>query len=188
MTTVINYDAIVQELEKGLALSVNHSLNCLGIFEKSDQLKELFTVGMRLPRQTGLTRFIVESMIKNPDSLTVVLNETMKNFFVDILKHMVSAAKSDGTVSVRGVFMYPQTKEITDLINGFPDVLDNIESRIITIRQLHSHIKNRTEFKKPFSRIYLDHGTSIFTSIRSKKYYDWLANQSDNHISTWVIN
>lgn len=191
MTPIINYDAIVQELEKGLAHTRDMSSGCLGLafdIPKHIVLKEYYTVGMYLPRQLGTSWFVLNEMVKNPNAACVVTSETHIEMQLSILKEFLAAAKEDRKVSVRGMYYYDLDSEIKKCLLEHPNLLADMKKRFITIRSLLKLMGEEAKFVEGMERIYLDGATYTFTKVKNKKFYEWLGNHSESYIQTWVIN
>jgi hypothetical protein len=191
MTTIINYDAIVQELEKGLTHSEEMSGPCLGLKElmpKHVALREYYTVGMHLPRQTGTTQLVINELIKNPNATCVFVSEICSTMALNTIKEMVSAAKEDRKVSIRGVIYTDLDPVIKEHILKQPNLVADMEKRFITIRGLLKLMGDNKKFVNGMNRIYLDGAASVFTQVKRKKFYAWLGDHSESFIQTWVIN
>lgn len=191
MTPIINYDALVQELEKGLSLTQNTSAYNLipGLEMSKDMvLREYYTVGFTLPRQTGSSFFILKEMIKDPQSTCVFVSESLMNLQLAILKEIISAAKENRDISIRGVTYMPMDPGLKKLVLDQPDLLNSMRKRCGTTRWLFKMIDSKEKFLEGMSKIYLDGSSAIFNQVRRKKYYTWLAEHSEDCIQTWVIN
>lgn len=191
MTPIINYDALVQELETGLRLTqdvTSHNLITGLDAPKHMVLREYYTVGFTLPRQTGSSFFILKEMIKNPQSTCIFVSEVAMSLQLSILKEVIDAAKEDRDISIRGVTYIPLDPELKKLILDQPDLLNSMRKRCATIRWLFKMMDGKEKFIEGMSRIYLDGSSAIFTHIRRKKFYAWLADHSEDYIQTWVIN
>jgi hypothetical protein len=187
--TTINYNAIVQEFEKALAVSNNTFGNDL-IFkpEKHRLLKELHTVGLTLPRQMGTTMFIIEELIKDPNSYFVNVNNDYLSLSFSILKEMVRAANCNEKVSIRGQVYFDLKQDIKESILNQPSLLNNFKERLLTSKTLGTLIKDDIPISKNVSRIYFDGSVPIFKTIKRIKYYEWLSRQTDKCVQTWLIN
>lgn len=88
-TTIINYDAVVQELIKGIQINDNRdTATCLGL-DKTDwrYFTELRTVGFSIPRQLGASGWLVNQFIRHDlgDALVVVRDTTTRRYFLERL-------------------------------------------------------------------------------------------------------
>jgi hypothetical protein len=96
-TTIINYDAVVQELIKGIQINDNHDMAPRLGLDKTDwrYYSELRTVGFSVPRQLGASGWLVNQFIRHPlgEALVVVANRPMRQLFLtrlderDAFKH-----------------------------------------------------------------------------------------------------
>lgn len=191
MTPIINYDVLVQELEKGLSQTQNVSAhNLIPGLEgpKHMVLREYYTVGFTLPRQTGSSFFILKEMIKNPQSTCIFVSEVVMSLQLSILKEVINAAKEDRDISIRGLMYLPMDPELKKHILDQPNLLNDMRRRCATVRWLFKMIDEKEKFVEGMERIYLDGSCAIFTQIRRKKFYAWLGEHSEGYIQTWVIS
>lgn len=190
----VNYDAIAQELKRGLVANETTAA-CLGI-DKPMVLKELYTLAFGGPRQTGKTKWMIESLIRDPDSRLVALNLTMREAIIKQLSAYASLDENrengeprpDAIWHAGGDGWIPVHKETADLIRKDPRVVEQAMCRIITAPMLRTMINQNNTPPIDISQIFIDQRVQAFHLIRASKYYTWLAKVSDKHILTWLID
>lgn len=191
MPSIIDYGAIVQELEKALTHTRDQSFPCLAIAEtmpKHAALREYFTVGMCLPRQLGTSFFILREMIKNPDTVCIDRSEICIEMKIQQIKEFVDAVKEDRPFNIRGMFYFDIESELKEIIRSQPNLVADMKKRIFTVKKLLKMMDNEEVAIADKKRIYLDCGWSIFTVVKRKKFYDWLGKQNESYIETWIVN
>lgn len=190
----INYDAIAQELKRGLVANETTAA-CLG-HDKPMTLKELYTLAFGGPRQTGKTKWMIESLIRDPDSRLVALNLTMREAIIQQLSAYASLGENcdngeprpDAIWHAGGDGWIPVHKETAELIRKDPRVVEQAMCRIITAPMLRTMVNNTDVVPINISQIFIDQRVQVFHLIRMSKYYTWLAKISDKHILTWLID
>ena len=191
----INYDAIAQELKRGLVKPDDHIAMCLGP-NKETVLRELFTLGMGGPRQTGKTKWMIESLIRDPNSRLIALNTTMREAIINQLSAYSSLDQNregdkprpDAIWHAGGIGWVPIHEEAAELIRNDPDIVEQAKCRIVTAHTLRDLINNIDVAPINISQIFIDQRIQVFHLIRMSKYYTWLAKISDKHILTWLID
>lgn len=182
----INYDAIAKELKRGLVGAEEHIAK-LGIIDKPMALKEFYTLGMSGPRQTGKTRWIVENLIRDPQSLLVVLNRTQRDV-AD--RHVRLYANCDGRDKLvwypGGLVVVPD--DLVELIRQDPDVVYKAIQRIVTVPELLTRVLDPESAPINHTQVFIDGRVQAFHALRYSKYYTWLAKKSDNYVLTWLID
>lgn len=168
-TTPLNWKAIVQELERGIEMTrrKNTHLNCGGT--KSIQLREFFTIGIKAPRQSGKTVWIMRYIAEHPAALIVMPNDALRDQFI---QHA-----STGEFGFFG--------KLEDYTPMPADILDRM---VITAKELNQLIKDGTVLSARPSRVIIDGAYFIFNNVRLAKYYDWLGKQSDEYIDSIMID
>jgi hypothetical protein len=191
----INYDAIAQELKRGLVdPDVAGPIDCLAL-DKPMALKEFFTLGIGGPRQTGKTKWMIESLIRDPLSRLVVLNLSLQEAAVNYLSMYASldentqdGKKVSDSIWIPGTGWVPIHPEAAVMIRQNPNVIEEAKCRIITAHMLRDMISKEKVSKDDIRQIFIDHRIQTFHLIRHSKYYTWLAKKSDNYVLTWLID
>lgn len=168
-TTPLNWKAIVQELERGIEMNRRNKthLNCGG--SKPMQLRQFFTIGIKGPRQSGKTIWIMRYIAEHPAALVVMANDEMRDQFI---QHA-----STGEFAFSG--------KLEDYTPVSAEILDRM---VITAKELNQLIKDGTVLSAKPSRMIIDESYWVFNNVRIAKYYDWLGKQSDDYIDTIMID
>lgn len=191
----INYDAIAQELKRGLVKPDSNIAMGLGP-NKETVLRELFTLGMGGPRQTGKTKWIIESLIRDPNSRLIALNTTMREAIITQLSAYSSLDQNregdkpqpDAIWHCGGIGWVPIHEEAAELIRNDPEVVEQAKCRIVAARTLRDLINKDETFPIGISQVFIDQRLQVCSLIRLAKYYTWLAKQSDEYTLTWLID
>lgn len=191
----VNYDAIAQELKRGLVKPDSGIAMCLGP-DKETVLRELFTLGIGGPRQTGKTKWLIESLIRDPNSRLIALNTTMRDALIIQLSAYASLdqnregdkPKPDSIWHSGGAGWVPIHKEAAELIRNDPDVVEQAKCRVVTAHTLRTLINKGEDFPIAISQVFIDQRVQVYNLIRPAKYYTWLAKQSDGYALTWLID
>jgi len=190
----INYDAIAQELKRGLIDNENTAAHlCM---DKPMLLKELYTLAFGGPRQTGKTKWMIEHLIRDPDSRLIALNLTMREAIIQQLSAYArldenregDEPRPDAIWHAGGIGWVQVHKETAELIRKDPRVVEQAMLRIITVPMLRTMINQDTVLPINISQIFIDQRVQAFQLIRASKYYTWLAKVSDKPILTWLID
>lgn len=169
ITPPLDWKAIVQELERGveiIRMNKTH-LRCGG--SKATKLREFFTIGVKGPRQSGKTVWIMRYIAEHPAALVVVPNNDSRTEFI--------RRASSGMMNISG-----------KLENYAPIPADTLSCMVITAHELNKLIKDETVLTAKPSRVIIDGAYQIFNKVRAGKYYEWLGSQSDYYINTIMVD
>lgn len=184
----VNYDAIAQELKRGLVDSEAAAARMGG--DKPMALKELYTLSMSGPRQTGKTKWIVEQMIRDTNTRVVVINKSSQKEITDRIRSY-KAMDDNNMIMVSGN-QYKVPDDLAALIRRDPlrlnviNVLTSIE--LISIFKLFDKDPEKEKLLPNISQVIFDGRTQICHRIRMSKYYTWLAERTDGYALTWLID
>lgn len=184
--TTVNYDVIVQELERSIcnAETLRHCFPQ----DKPMLLKELYTLGFAVSRQNGKTRWLIENLMRKPDAYLIVINDTMREEIANRLTHYLAVDNDNKAPLVPGERI-PIDADLGEAIRaGGPEFIDGVLARVQTSFQLKRAIDYDLRLIHDVERIYFDGRVQIFDRIRIAKYYTWLAKISNKHITTWLID
>jgi len=168
-TTPLNWKAIVQELERGIdqIRKNKHHLRCGGT--KPMQLREFFTIGVKGPRQSGKSVWIMRYIAEHPAALVVMPNDSLRDEFIQ------RASTGEFAFSVKLEDYTPMSAEALDRM-------------VITAKELNKMIKADEKLAAKPSRVIIDGAYWIFNNVRITKYYEWLGKQSDDYIDSIMID
>lgn len=184
----VNFDAIAQELERPLVNAAEIAAKMGTGRDVGMMLKELYTLGLTAPRQTGKGKWLIECLIRHPTARLIVINEELRKEAVSMLDHY-RRLNSDNQFVLPGGAGIDLPPDIVEAVNtGGPQYLDQVELRILTMKQLKRAVDNDLGLIADVDRIYFDGRVQIFNTIRYSKYYTWLAKLSSKPIVTWLID
>lgn len=186
----INYDAIAQELKRGLIDNENIAARMGG--DKPTILKELYTLTFGGPRQTGKTKWIVEQMIRDPNTRTVVINKGSQEQIARRIRSYEDMDENNMIMLFGTPYKVPD--DLADLIRRDPLRLRVVSGNVITSVMLNNIFNLfdkdvEKEKKLPnINQMFFDGQVQIFNRIRMNKYYTWLAARTDGYALTWLID
>lgn len=188
MATIINFDAIAQELENSLTVAEETATKLGVVADRPMMLKEHYTLGVTAPRQMGKTKWLVESLIRHHDARLITINDNLQDMAIAMVDRYRCLNEKSQLVfpGNEGVDIPPDIIGI--LRHNGTEILDQVTTRILTARQLKKAIDNDLGLIADVGRIYIDGRVQIFNTIRYSKYYTWLAKLSDKPIVTWLID
>jgi hypothetical protein len=180
----INYDAIAQELKRGL-VDNERAAACLG-GNKPTVLKELYTLSMGGPRQTGKTKWIVEGLIRDPNARAVVINKTMEESFLNYVRRYHHLTPDNKIPTPGGWVSVPA--DVAKIIRKNPQAVAIAGCNVLTARRFNEIIAMDLEDRELLTQIFIDESASVFNVMRRNKYYTWLAKLTGKYTLTWLIN
>ena len=119
-------------------------------YGKNAWLRDFRTMGFFVPRQNGVTSWMLKQIIAEPDSL----------MFTRFRDHYVSNFDSQGVCDV----MVPKTSMLSD----------DVKQRLREPFDLSSWIKQKNYRVTPLKLLIIDHSCVVFNNIRINKFYEWL--------------
>lgn len=198
----VNYDAIAQELKLGMSDN-DRTIANLGC-DKPMALKELYTLSMGGPRQSGKTKWITENLIRDPNARAIVINSGLENSLINYINCYYHLTPDNKIPVAGGWTTVPD--DVAQIIRVNPQVIESIKYRVITATALNfalNHVGHppvdswwlvKNDSNQPDQKdadivqIFIDGRVQVFNLIRCSKYYTWLAKLSDKHILTWLID
>jgi len=168
-TTPLNWKAIVQELERGIERIRQDKIHLRYGGTKPMQLREFFTIGVKGPRQSGKSIWIMRYIAEHPAALVVMANDALRDEFI--------RCASTGDLAFYG--------KLEDYTPMSAEALDRM---VVTAKELNQMIKADEKLAARPSRVIIDGAYWIFNNIRITKYYEWLGKQSDDYIDSIMID
>lgn len=188
----VNYDAIAQELKRGLTDN-KRSAEHIGITnDKPMILKQLYTLAFGGPRQTGKTTWIIEQVIRDVNTRVVVINTMLQDDMVRRIRNYENLDADNTIPMADGRYKVPD--DLAELIRKDPLRLRVATGTIMTAAQLNSLFKlfdNDPEKEKllpDIVQVFIDGRVQIFNAVRHSKYYTWLAKRTNGYALTWLID
>lgn len=184
----INYDAIAQELEGHLEYSKEYAEKLGLTSDKPMMLKEFYTLGITVTRQSGKTKWLIENLIRHPGARLITINDSLREEVRNLLDAFSHVDDNDQCPLIPGGRLTIPADVARLIRNSGPALIDHASTRVLTAKQLKKAIDNDFGLLAEVDRIYIDGRVQIFNTIRYSKYYTWLAKLSDKPILTWLIN
>ena len=168
-TTLVNYDAIVTELEKSIHLEDSEAVKRVGHYPRATILKDFRTIGFRAGRQSGMWKYINEKVVDDVQSILFVPN-------MEIAKYMISHGgeyleESNPPHSLNRFRTYSDRR--VKLFSAFQNKKRR-ENNPIDWPLDHISASCRALAPGGLKRIYVDNSSGTFSTI-AEKFYAWLA-------------
>lgn len=168
-TNRVDWMAIVQELESGIDIVRSNKLYLPFNAMKPVVLREFFTIGFRGPRQLGKLVWLMRYTAEHPSVMIVFANDMRRDDFI--------RRASTGDLGISGM--------LEDFTPISAELLDHIA---ITAKELNTMIKEDKRYGSLPSRVIVDDAAIVFNNVRITKYYEWLAKQTEGHITSIMID